>query len=344
MSEKAAEAEISEIAIVDMGPLADGGAAGQKAVAAALSHALETAGFLILTNHGVPQDLIERTFAEAARFHDQPMGAKHAVLMNEHSNGYMAMNRYNVRTSRVSESSAKPDRNEAFFLKRERSPDDPLVKAGRRFAGPNEWPENLPGFKETVLEYTGAVEAMTQRLLPALAVSLDLPQDGFRAAFAECMFTFRLSHYPPVPAQEAGQYGIAPHTDASFMTFLPQSGVPGLQIRVGEDKWLDVPYVPNSFVVNAGDTLQRWTNGRYKSTPHRALPPIGERRYAIPYFLAPHLDTVIDCLPSCQSPDNPPQYPPIAYSDWLAWWYDRNYNSDDQADLAKDHAAAQTNG
>ena len=55
MSEKAAEAEISEIAIVDMGPLADGDAAGQQAVAAALRHALETAGFLILTNHGVPQ-------------------------------------------------------------------------------------------------------------------------------------------------------------------------------------------------------------------------------------------------------------------------------------------------
>ena len=331
----AAETEISEIAIVDMGPLAGGDEAGRKTVAEALQQALETAGFLILTNHGVPQNLIERTFGEAKRFHDQSMDAKLAVMMNAHSNGYMAMNRYNVRTSSVSEDTAKPDRNEAFFMKRERAADDPMVLAGRRFAGPNEWPVDLPGFKETVLEYTNAVEAMTQRLLPALAVSLDMPANGFDAAFAECMFTFRLSHYPPVPAQEAGQYGIAPHSDASFMTFLPQSGVPGLQIRVGEDRWLDVPYVPNSFVVNAGDTLQRWSNGRYKSTPHLALPPTGQSRYAIPYFVAPHLDTVIDCLPSCQGPGNPPQYPPITYSDWLAWWYDQNYNTDDQADLAK---------
>lgn len=344
MGENAAELEISEIAVVDMAPLADGGDAGRAIVAGALQHALETAGFLILTNHGVSQELIERAFGEAKRFHSQPMDAKLSVLMNEHSNGYMAMNRYNVRTSSVSEESAKPDRNEAFFMKRERAPDDPLVLAGRRFAGPNEWPDELPGFKETVLEYTNAVEAMTKRLLPALAVSLDMPVDGFDKAFAECMFTFRLSHYPPVPAQEAGQYGIAPHSDASFMTFLPQSGVPGLQIRVGEDRWLDVPYVPNSFVVNAGDTLQRWTNGRYKSTPHRALPPIGQPRYAIPYFLAPHLDTVIDCLPSCQGPGSPPQYPPIAYSDWLAWWYDRNYNTDDQADLAKERQIEQAIG
>lgn len=331
----AVETEISEIAVVDMGPLAGGHEAGLKAVAEALQQALETAGFLILKNHGVPRDLIERTFGEAKRFHDQPMDAKLAVMMNSHSNGYMAMNRYNVRTSSVSEDTAKPDRNEAFFMKRERAAEDPMASAGRRFAGPNEWPADLPGFKETVLEYTSAVEAMTQRLLPALAVSLDMQTDGFDAAFAECMFTFRLSHYPPVTAQEAGQYGIAPHSDASFMTFLPQSSVPGLQIWVGEDRWLDVPYVPNSFVVNAGDTLQRWTNGRYKSTPHRALPPTGQPRYAIPYFLAPHLDTMIDCLPSCQGPDNPPKYRPIAYSDWLAWWYDQNYNTDDQADLDK---------
>jgi isopenicillin N synthase-like dioxygenase len=335
MTNSADDRDLGTIVVVDMAPLFDGSEAGRREVAEALRGALESVGFLILVNHGVPQDLVERAFAEARRFHGQPMAAKHAVLMNEHSNGYMAMSRYNVRTSRVSEDSAKPDLNEAFFIKRERAPDDPLVRDGRRFAGPNEWPEALPGFKETVLEYSGAVDAMTLRLLPALAISLDLPADAFNAAFAESMFTLRLSHYPPAAAHEAGQYGIAPHTDASFMTFLPQTGVPGLQIRVAEDRWVDVPYVPNSYVVNAGDTLQRWTNGRFKSTPHRALPPIGVRRYAVPYFLAPHLDTVIECFPSCQGPDNPPAYPPVAYGDYLANWIDRNYNVDDQADLAE---------
>jgi isopenicillin N synthase-like dioxygenase len=51
----------------------------------------------------------------------------------------------------------KPDLNEAFFIKRERGPDDPLVRAGRRFAGPNRWRANLPGFREAVLAYTDAV-------------------------------------------------------------------------------------------------------------------------------------------------------------------------------------------
>ncbi|HKK30118.1 MAG TPA: 2-oxoglutarate and iron-dependent oxygenase domain-containing protein [Alphaproteobacteria bacterium] len=325
---------LDRIAVIDLAPLADGSGAGCREVATALRNTLERIGFFIIVNHGVSQDLIDRAFAEARRFHAQPMEAKHAVLMNEHNNGYMASGRYNVRTSRVSETTAKPDLNEAFFIKRERLADDSLVKAGRRFAGPNEWPTNLPGFRETLLEYTDTVDAMARRLLPALAVSLDLPPDRFDDAFAESQFSFRLSHYPAVSEREAGQYGIAPHTDANFLTFLAQSGVPGLQARVGEDQWLDVPYVPGSFVVNSGDILHRWTNGRYQSTPHRALPPIGEPRYAIPYFFGPHMDTVIECLPTCQDVDNPPKYGAMSYSDYLLWWYDANYNAKDQADLS----------
>jgi isopenicillin N synthase-like dioxygenase len=73
--------------------------------------------------------------------------------------------------------------------------------------------------------------------------------------------------------------------------------------------------------------MARWTNGRFKSTPHRALPPVGGHRYAIPFFLGPHLDTVIDCLPSCRDADHPPKHPPITYEQYLHWWYDANYNA-----------------
>lgn len=320
----------SDIPLIDLAPLAEG-ETGARDIAPALQHALEEIGFLIITNHGVPQSLIDATFAEAKRFHDQDLAAKLAVRMNDHNNGYMAMARYNVRTSRVSED-ALPDMNEAFFIKRERAADDPLRRAGRRFAGPNEWPENLPGFRETVLAYTEAVDALGRRMLPAIALALDLPPDTFDAAFEESQFSFRLSHYPPVPRQ-AGQYGIAPHTDANFMTFLAQSGVPGLQIQLGDGDWTDVPHVPGSFVVNTGDMLHRWTNGRFRSTAHRALPPLEGHRYAIPYFLGPHLDAVIACLPTCRDADNPAKFPPITYGDYVAWWYDSNYAVADQEDV-----------
>lgn len=319
------------IPLIDLAPLDGNGLAGAKDIAPALRTALEDIGFLIITNHGVPHDLIEQTFAEAKRFHDQGLDAKLAVRMNAHNNGYMAMARYNVRTSRVSED-ALPDMNEAFFVKRERQADDPLVCAGRRFAGPNEWPDGLPGFRETVLAYTDAVDALSRRLLPAIALALDLPAYTFDDAFAESQFSFRLSHYPPIQRQP-DQYGIAPHTDANFMTLLAQSAVPGLQIQLASGEWQDVPYVPDSFVVNTGDMLHRWTNGRFRSTAHRALPPLKDHRYAIPYFLGPHMDTLIACLPGCSDDRNPPQYPPITYDDYVNWWYDANYPVADQEDI-----------
>ena len=120
------------------------------------------------------------------------------------------------------------------------------------------------------------------------------------------------------------------------MTFLAQSGVPGLQIQMRSGVWEDVPYIPGSFVVNTGDMLHRWTNGRFKSTAHRVIPPQDRPRYAIPYFLGPHMDTLISCLPGCSGEGRPPLYPDITYDDYIHWWYDTNYNAADQNDLAPD--------
>ena len=321
---------MTTIPVIDFGRYLAGVPGALESAAADLRHALENVGFFILVNHAVPQALIDRTFAEARRFHDQPIDWKMALRMNEHNNGYMAMGRYAVWTSDVN-ANDKPDLNEAFFCRRERPADDPFLTSGRLFVGPNRWPEGLPGFRENVLEYTHAMDELSRMMLPVCAAALDLPHDAFDAAFAESQFTFRLSHYPPVSAEQ-NQFGIAPHTDANFMTFLAQTDVPGLQVRMPAGEWSDVPYVPGSYAVNSGDMMVRWTNGRFKSTPHRAVPPVGRDRYAIPFFLGPHIDTAIECLPTCQGPGNPPRFPPITYEAYLTWWYDANYNPSVQND------------
>jgi isopenicillin N synthase-like dioxygenase len=110
--------------------------------------------------------------------------------------------------------------------------------------------------------------------------------------------------------------------------------VPDLQVRLPSGDWIAAPYIANSFTVNAGDMMQCWSNSRFGSTPHRVVPPIGRSRYAIPYFLGPHIDTVIERLPTCQGPENPPKYPPITYDQYLHWWYDANYNAALQHDDA----------
>lgn len=322
------------IPVIDIAGYLAGRPGALETVARQVYDALTTAGFFVLTGHDIPLALIERTFAEARRFHQLPMDKKLALKLNEHINGYMVMGRYAVRTSDINDND-KGDLNEAFFLKRERAPDDPLLLSGRRFVGPNQWPDeaDLPGFRAHVLDYVEVMDRFTRRFLPAVAVALDLPPDWFDAAFDDSQFTFRLSHYPPVAA-EPNQFGIAPHTDSNFMTFLAQTEVPGLQVRIPSGNWLDVPYVPGSFAVNSGDMVRRWTNGRFLSTPHRAVPPIGCDRYAIPFFLGPRFDQIIECLPSCTGPDNPPRWPPITYAGWQEYWYDANYDPKIQRDVA----------
>ena len=321
---------VATIPVIDFEPCFAGQRGAREAAAAELHRALEDVGFFVMVNHGVPLSLIERTFAEARRFHDQPLDRKMALRMNEHNNGYMAQGRYAVWPSGVN-ANDKPDLNEAFFCKRERGAEDPLLASGRRFVGPNRWPDDMPGFRESVLAYTDAMDHLSRRVLPVCAVALELAPNAFDAAFAESQFSFRLSHYPPVAA-EPNQFGIAPHTDANFLTFLAQSEVPGLQVRMPSGEWLDVPYVPGSYAVNSGDMMVRWTNGRFKSSPHRAVPPVGRHRYAIPFFLGPHIDTTIECLPTCQGPGDPPRFPPITYEAYLTWWYDANYNASVQKD------------
>jgi isopenicillin N synthase-like dioxygenase len=322
------------IPVIDIADYLRGTRGALAGVAQQLRQALTTVGFFVLTGHDVPLALIDDTFAQAGRFHKLPMTKKLALKLNEHVNGYMAMGRYAVFTSEVNDND-KGDLNEAFFVKRERGPDDPLAHSGRRFVGPNQWPDeaDLPGFRQAVLNYAAVMDGFARRLLPAVAVSLDLAPDWFDEAFADSQFTLRLSHYPPVAA-EPNQFGIAPHTDSNFMTFLAQTEVPGLQVRLPSGEWLGVPYVPGSFAVNSGDMMVRWTNGRFKSTPHRALPPVGRDRYAIPFFLGPRFDQVIECLPSCASVDTPSRWPPITYAEWQAYWYDANYDPARQKDVA----------
>ena len=322
------------IPVIDVRDLLTQRPGALEATARAIHNALTTVGFLVLTGHDVPAPLIADTFAQARRIHDLPMARKLALRMNEHNNGYMAMGRYAVWTSDVNHND-KPDLNEAFFVKRERPANDPLLLSGRKFVGPNVWPAEaeLPGFRAGVLDYVTTMDHFARRMLPSVALALDLPANWFDASFTDSQFSFRLSHYPPVAAA-ANQFGIAPHTDSNFLTFLAQSEVPGLQVRLPSGDWLGVPYIPGSFAVNAGDMMKRWTNGRFKSTPHRALPPQGQHRYAIPFFLGPNFDCRIECLPTCQGPGNPALFPPITYADWTSYWYEANYDPKAQKDVA----------
>ena len=311
------------IPLIDVsGHLAGDSDASRKA-AAQLRWAFENIGFYYLSGHGVAQSLVDRTYEAAARFHAQPMTTKLALKVNEHNIGYLPIS--DAASPQAAAQGRKPSQNEAYFLRRERAPDDPAVIANKRFHGLNQWPADLPGFRETTLEYMRTLEALCRRLVPLYALALDLPADFFDRCFAEPHMILRMSRYPVIDREDETVASLVPHTDSGFMTLLPPNRVPGLSIQLPNGRWIDAPGIDGAYVVNGGDILHRWTNERFLSMAHRVRNVSGEVRYAIPFFCDPHHDTMIECLPTCRSADNPAKYPPIRFGDYALWFASKSY-------------------
>lgn len=313
-------AQLSDGAVLDDGriPVLDIGLflAGDPAAAAPLVRAVartcEDTGFLVVANHGVPQRLIDDTFAVAARFFARPEADKLALKIGQYNIGYLPFGGQVVRHSPVNKNT-KPNFSESFYITRDRASDHPDIVTNKPLVGLNRWPPDMPEFRSATMAYYAAMEAMTIRLVPVVAMALGLPPDYFAAAFAQPNCTIRLIHYPPHPAPENNEFGFAPHTDNNFITFLAQSALPGLEVRTAEGEWIRPPAVPGTFVVNTGAMLARYSNDRFRATPHRVINRNDASRYAIPFFLGPNHDSVVDCVPTCVGADNPPRYEPTTY-------------------------------
>ena len=279
----------------------------------------------MLFRSGVPQSLIDLTYAEAARFHAQPLEQKLAVKVDEHNIGYMPIAR--KPPPNAAAQGKKPSQNEAYFLRRERRADDPDVLANRRFHAMNKWPSesDLPGFRANMLGYMGTLEALCKKLVRLYALALFLPETFFDAGFAEPHMILRMSRYPVIDGADDTIASLVPHTDSGFMTLLPPNKVQGLSILLPDGRWMEAPGLADAFVVNGGDILHRWTNERFLSTPHRVRNVSGQVRYAIPFFCDPDHDTMIECLPSCRSVDSAAKYPPIRFGDYALWFASKSY-------------------
>jgi isopenicillin N synthase-like dioxygenase len=314
-----------EIPLIDVSGYLAGEPGAAERTSAELRFAFENVGFYYLAGHGVPQSLIDTAYAEAARFHALPIEQKLAVKVDEHNIGYMPIAR--KPPPNAAAQGKKPSQTEAYFLRRERRADDPDVLANRRFHAMNKWPNesDLPGFRSNVLGYMSTLEALCKKLVRLYALALDLPETFLDRHFTDPHMILRMSRYPVIDGADDTVASLVPHTDSGFMTLLPPNKVQGLSILLPDGRWMDAPGVPDAFVVNGGDILHRWTNERFLSTPHRVRNVSGQLRYAVPFFFDPSHDTMIDCLPTCQSAARPAKYPPIKFGDYALWFAAQRY-------------------
>jgi len=305
---------LEEIPVLDIAPYLAGEPGALERLAKRLREVSETVGFFYLVGHGVPQDLIDRTFAESARLHTAPFDQRMTIEQWGHSN-------YRPIENRTEKSAhQKPSYNSSFSIRRERPAGHAKSNGSTPFRHPNAWPNFLPGFKERTLDYYARCEELAHRMLPLWATALDLPPDYFKPFFGDPHVITTLIYYPPQKEIGNRQYGVAPHTDNSLMTLLMQKDVPGLAIQMPSGHWRVVDIMPGAFIVNAGNTMTRFTNGRFKSTKHRVINQADRDRYSLAVFVAPDLDATVECVPTCVSAEHPAQFEPIVYEDLYRWY------------------------
>ncbi len=282
---------MSELPVVDIGPLLDRDDAGKvEVVARQIDSACRETGFFYVVGHGVDVELQGRLDGLSREFFARSDTEKSAIAM---ANGGVAWRGWFPVGGELT--SGVADRKEGIYFGAELGPDHPRVAAGVPLHGANQFPAEPAGLGPTVLEYLSAVEAVAHVLVEGIALALGLDRGWFAEHLtADPLVLFRIFHYPPDPAP--GEWGVGEHTDYGLLTLLRQDDNGGLEVR-GPSGWIDAPPIPNSFVCNLGDMLERMTAGRYRSTPHRVRNTSGVSRLSFPFFFDPGWDVVVPPLP-----------------------------------------------
>lgn len=285
----------------------------KQSFARALGAAFREFGFVALTDHGVPDDVIAANYATTKAFFALPEDVKRRYY-DPAAGGQTGYTPFGIEGAKDRQIG---DLKEFWHT----GPDLPV---GHPLAALMlETPEvgEVPGFNANARALFAALDAAGQTVLAALALYLGEAEDFFAKRTDMGDSKLRLLHYPPIDDLDTPALRSGAHEDINLITLLVGSGEPGLEVLARDGSWIAVDTIPGTIICNIGDMLQRYTNDVLPSTTHRVVNPTGAGRliprYSSPYFLHLNADVLIEALPSCVTPDRPARYPPITARDYL---------------------------
>jgi isopenicillin N synthase-like dioxygenase len=286
----------------------------RDAFVAELGAAYREWGFAGIRGHGIAQSLVDGAYEAFRRFFALPADVK----MQYHVKGGGGARGYTPFGIETAKDSRYPDLKEFWHIGREIPRDSDYA----RVMAPNLWPAEVPAFREYGYGLYQALDALGSRVLAALALHIDLPEDWFADKTNFGNSILRPIHYPPITSSDIPNVRAGAHEDINLITLLVGASAQGLEVKSRKGEWVPFTADADTIVVNIGDMLQRLTNHVYPSTTHRVVNPPGEEarkpRYSVPFFLHPNPDFLIDVLPSCIDAGNPNRYPqPITAHDYL---------------------------
>jgi isopenicillin N synthase-like dioxygenase len=331
----------AEIPTIDLSSFTYGSEKERSAVIRQVADTCERIGFFLIKGHGVSDKLILDTYASGRAFFDLPKDEKLLVKRNrpEVSRGYNSLADQSL--SRSIGILAPPDLQESFNIGPITASDSPYFTDGYgaiHFA-PNQWPGRPADFKANAVQYYKPMERVSWQLMRVFALSLGLEETFFDNKIDNHVSSLRFINYPDQSSPPVeGQKRAGEHTDYGALTILKVEDAPGgLQVRDRSGNWIDLGYVPGTFVVNIGDLMMQWTNDRWISTLHRVMNPPSEaarssRRISMVFFHQPNYDADVTCLPTCASAENPPRYQPTTSG---AHWRAKNQAARDVKPVEK---------
>tara|TARA_R110002096_G_scaffold436056_1_gene666499 strand:- start:61850 stop:62818 length:969 start_codon:yes stop_codon:yes gene_type:complete len=310
---KAETIDPDAIPVCDISALRDG--SDPLAVARELHAASTDLGFIYIKGHGIPQHIIDSAREHAYEFFRTTDDQKSAVSINSEHRGWI-----NAGGAKMDDD-AKADLKESFLWGF-----DNADRADHPLRGQNIWPTHLANMQTVTMEYFEYAHDVAHHLMRGFALGLGLDQNFFLKTSDAPLSRGSFVYYPDQP-EEMGedQFGVGPHTDFGVLTILSQDDVGGLQVENLNGQWIEAPPIEGTLIINVADLLHRWTNGAYKSTPHRVINNSGRERLSIVLAFDPNPETIIDPR-EVFGTDYMSGEPSITCGDYLNWRFDKAFS------------------
>ncbi len=253
-------------------------------------------GFLLIENHGVPDNVIESQWTAVNKFFSQKTEDKKkaSAPYPGYPYGWIGPNKEALAASKGDKT--PPDLKESFNGGPIKIPSK-KIKDDRAYEfcyQPTIWPE-INGFQKAWTDYYIEMEKLARKIMSAFAEALNLEPNFFKNYIETPISALRALHYPKTTiVPEEGQQRAGAHTDYGSLTILlPQPDTSGLQLQI-KNQWIDVPAIKGTFVINIGDLMELWTGRRWKSTLHRVIAkPNQPERKSLAFFHQPNWEAKI---------------------------------------------------
>ena len=299
------------------------------ATAQAMAEACAQIGFLVVSGHGVDAEVIDDAQREARAFFHLPLDVKRRCQppVSWYFRGYEPPGGSALAKSLGAET--PPDLCELFRISRFDDPGNVAAAGGgppelEYFYGANIWPDEPAGLRPALERYYAELETLAMTIMRLFAIGLQLPEEWFADKFDRHITNLCVNYYPPQHEPPApGQL----RRGATLRLRQPDGAAPGRCTRrargahQGRRVGVGAAHLPGTFVVNIGDLMAMWTNGRWTSTMHRvvnlARADADSERISIPFFHQPNRDALIECIPTCLAPGESPRFAPVTSGEWV---------------------------